>query len=245
MKISQFSIVLIEPEYEGNIGLVSRVLRNFQHTKLILVNPKIKIDAESRMRAMHGIEVLENAKIYSTGEEALETMDLIVAFSSRLATDRNVLRTAISPRDLRKKLVGVKGKIALMFGRESSGLSNDELELADLLVSIPANPEYPVFNISHAVAIVLYELSQEKEEVTHIHKLSSVQERNIAQEFLTKSLPHLGIPLEKRKNVLRAFKNLFGRSLLSHREVTSIIGFFHRVYNNISGKKEKRQGVKE
>ncbi|MHA2060343.1 MAG: TrmH family RNA methyltransferase, partial [Candidatus Ranarchaeia archaeon] len=83
MKLSQFSIVLIEPEYEGNIGLVSRVLRNFQHTKLILVNPKIKIDAESRMRAMHGIDVLENAKIYSTGEEALETMDLIVAFSSR------------------------------------------------------------------------------------------------------------------------------------------------------------------
>ncbi|MHA2408238.1 MAG: RNA methyltransferase, partial [Candidatus Ranarchaeia archaeon] len=173
MKISEFSIVLIEPEYEGNIGLVSRVLRNFQQTRLVLVNPKIKIGAESRMRAMHGKNVLENAKIFPTREEALKPMDLIVAFSSRLASDRNVLRTAISPRELGKKLVGVKGKIALMFGRESSGLSNDELEMADLLVSIPANPEYPVFNISHAVAIVLYELSQKNNDVTHIHRLSS------------------------------------------------------------------------
>jgi tRNA/rRNA methyltransferase len=156
-----------------------------------------------------------------------------------LASDRNVLRTTISPQELRKKLAGVKGKIALMFGRESSGLSNDELELADLLVCIPANPEYSVFNISHAVAIVLYELSKVEQDVTHIHRLSSVKERTIAQEYLTKSLPHLGIPVEKRKNVIRAFKNLFGRSLLSQREVTSIIGFFRRVYNNITKKERK------
>ena len=227
--MQELSVALIEPEYEANIGFVSRTLENFGLNQLILVNPKTPIGIESRTRSMHGVAVLENARVVPTTMDALEDKDLVVAFSSRLASDRNLLRTAITPKELRRVIQNAHGKIVLMFGRESSGLTNEEVARADILVSIPANPSYPVLNLSHAVAIVLYELYQ-REEISHIRRLSSIQERDIALRFLEKTLPLLGLPVEKRKNVVQAFKNMFGRSLLSHREVTSIIGYFHRVY---------------
>ena len=242
--LSKVRIVLVEPSHPGNIGATARAMKNMGLSQLFLVSPKTFPHADATSRASGADDVLAQAVVCQNLDEAISGCHLVVGASARL---RRLSIPQWNPRQCAENILTriANQNPAIVFGREHSGLTNEEVGIADILVSIPANPEYPVFNISHAVAIVLYELTQTKEKPTHIHQLSSARERNLALDYLTKSLPNLGIAVEKRKNVTRAFKNLFGRSLLSQREVTSIIGYFNRVYKNTKATKSPLEGVEE
>ncbi|MHA1917223.1 MAG: TrmJ/YjtD family RNA methyltransferase [Candidatus Ranarchaeia archaeon] len=237
----KFFVIIIEPEYEANIGYIARTMGNFNFEDLILVNPKTKIGLEARMKTMHAEDVLNNLRIVNTMEEAIEGLDLIIATSSRLASDRNVKRTAITPKELVEKLRGISGNIGILIGREGSGLSNEEIEKSDILVSIPANHKYPVLNISHALVIILYELFQMKINKSLIRKISTAEQRNLTLDFLDKSFAYIRIPEVKRNTILKVFQNLFARTILSNREATTIIGYFHKVYSALIKKNKKKE----
>ncbi|MFP4545734.1 MAG: RNA methyltransferase, partial [Methanomassiliicoccales archaeon] len=152
-------VVLVGPKIEGNVGAVARVMGNFGFQELYLVDP-CPMGDEARRRAKHAGEVLENAAVVDSLEEAVTGASLVVGTTGIASPgEKHFIRIPITPRSLAERLEDHPGSVVLLFGREDLGLSQEELGRCDLLVHIPAGREYPVLNLSHAVAIVLYELA--------------------------------------------------------------------------------------
>src|SRR5512138_3688519 len=158
-------VVLVEPMYDGNVGSVARAMKNFGFHDLVLVNP-CKIDDFGRAMASHARDVLEGARVVGTLEEAVAGVNLVVGTTGkRLENEERHLRLhlrvpCLSPAQLKDKLDGKNGDVALLLGREDIGLTNDELMICDMVVSIPTSEDYPIMNLSHAAALLFYELSR-------------------------------------------------------------------------------------
>lgn len=146
--------MLVEPEGEYNVGFVARLAKNFLVDEFYIVNPKADLN-KAREFSAKGLDYLERARVVESYDEAIKGVDLKIATSSIADNKGDIVRKSITP----EQAVNLsKGKsVALIFGRESVGLTREEIAKADFLLHIPANPEYPVLNLSHAVAIVLYE----------------------------------------------------------------------------------------
>src|SRR6266571_432798 len=151
-------IVLVEPKNEGNVGAIARVMKNFGVEDLVLVRP-CPLGAEARQRAMHGVDVLGSARTVPDIEEATADVDLLVATSGvETSNEKRFARISIPPRDLAARTSAMKGRVGILFGREDFGLRDEDIRACDLLVTIPASKSYPILNVSHAAAILLYEL---------------------------------------------------------------------------------------
>jgi tRNA (cytidine32/uridine32-2'-O)-methyltransferase len=149
--------VLIGTTHPGNIGAVARAMKNMGLSRLCLVRPKLFPSAEATARASGADDLLEHARVCDTLDEALAGCRLVVGTSARL---RTVEWPRLDPRQCARRLLdeAPHGDVALLFGRESSGLSNEELDRCHYLVHIPANPEYSSLNIAQAAQILAYEL---------------------------------------------------------------------------------------
>jgi len=151
-------IVLIGTTHPGNIGAVARAMKNMCLERLVLVRPKIFPSAEATARASGADDLLANALVCETLEQAIAGCRLVIGASARL---RSVEWPRLEPRACAEKLVAEcrsGADVALLFGRESSGLSNAELDSCHYLVHIPANPEFTSLNLSQAVQVLGYEL---------------------------------------------------------------------------------------
>ncbi len=231
----KFSVVLVEPKYEGNIGSVARVMKNLGFQELILVNPP-QISKEARIMAMHGVDILENSIVVNNFKKIRGWFDFLVATTAIVAGDRNPMRTPVFPEDLLNSL-DVEGDIALVFGREDYGLYNDEIGLCDLIVTIPANPEYPTLNLSQSVAIILYEISRlrlrkELHDLKKFRRLNKIEKEVLLEKFdsLADSLYENDFEL---KLVKKTFRQLIGRAFISGREAFTLIGLFRRARDRI------------
>lgn len=222
------TVILMRSETPGNLGAVARVMLNFGFENLVLVNP-CEINKEATERAKHAEPVLESAEIWD--EMRWKKFDVLMGTSSETGGDYNVLRNAISPKTLREKLGNREGKIGLVFGPESKGLLNEEIEKCDILCHIPANEGYPVFNLSHAVAIVLYELSYVNTE-RESYELAGA-EKEVLMQQLKEIVEKVKVEDYRRDSVYLSLKNVFGRSLLSKREANTLIGFFRKIKNSL------------
>jgi tRNA/rRNA methyltransferase len=150
---------LVRPEVEGNIGATARVMRNFGLQDLCLVAPVADPTTPTvRSRAAGGVDVLDRASIVGTLDEALAGC---IASAATSARQEGVIRgSAVGPpSDVIPQLVhkSALGPVGLVFGPEPSGLRTAEVSRCDQLIAIPANPVYPVLNLSHAVGICAYE----------------------------------------------------------------------------------------
>ncbi|MFX1278256.1 MAG: RNA methyltransferase, partial [Promethearchaeota archaeon] len=170
-KLLSFTVVLVKPEHAGNIGAIARVMKNFNFEKLIIFNPieskKNIYSYETQGFAMHGKDILMNAILkevinqdnhLSEFKKLLAQFDLIIATTARGKRNSNIKRLAIFPMDLSLPISSKPLNIAILFGRESRGLTNEEISLADIILRIPTGTGYPALNISHASAVILYEL---------------------------------------------------------------------------------------
>jgi len=221
-------VILLEPESAGNIGSVARSMKNFGQNDLWLVNPKTPIDTQARALAMHGFDVLSSAKIVNQLEKALSGIDTVVGTSSVSAqSTSNIARISITPEELAFALSAARGNVALIFGRESSGLTNLEIENCDLLVTIPASRVYNVLNLSTAVSITLYELFQQEQRGRELRLATSITRQRLLEQFEL-LVNRSGTPMHKRKLAARAFRNIASRSFLSRREASLLIGVFRK-----------------
>ncbi len=233
-----FSVILVEPKYEGNVGSVARVMKNFGFNELMLVNPP-PLDKKARAMSMHGRDVLENAKIFGSLNDAREEIDFLVATSSVIGADKNQLRTPVFPEYLHKT-ASLKGRVGLVFGREDYGLYNTEIKLCDLLVSIPANETYPTLNLSHSVAIILYEITkpgfiEKKTNLKKFWKADKIEKKILLEKF--DELVDLAHRREQDANLAKkTFRQLTGRSFISGRESSTLIGLFKRATSKIKEK---------
>ncbi len=222
-----YRIVLVEPKFQGNIGAVARSMMNFDMDSLYLVNP-CEIDDDAYRRSKHAKKLLLDSRIVSTFEEAIRGVDLVVG-SSSAATDneKKFNRIPLTPKELRKKMDGFDGEVALVFGREDIGLLNEELQMCDILVTIPAGKEYPVLNLSHAATIVLYELYTGKLSIKKTE--ADAREREKLFEHFERILPKVGYPEHKREKTTVMFRRMLGRSAPSRWEYHTLMGVFSHI----------------
>jgi TrmH family RNA methyltransferase len=154
--LSRIRIVLVQPQHPGNIGAAARAMKTMGLTDLALVRPEKFPHKDATDMAVGAADVLEQAQVFSNLRTAVADCAYVVGSSARL---RALPHNTTTPRELAPRLAReVKGRIALLFGPERVGLSNDDFELCHELVSVPADPSFRVLNLAAAVQILCYEL---------------------------------------------------------------------------------------
>lgn len=242
-----FTIVLVQPEHSGNIGAIARVMENFDFKKLVIFNPIEKVEEilsyETQGFAMHGKDILFNAEIVDVKNQKnhmpefkqfMKRFDYIIATTAQGKTYSNIRRLAIFPEDLNLPISVKPLKIAILFGKESRGLTNEEISLADILLRIPTSNNYSALNLSHACGIILYGLFKKINILSIGRGVSPVliadkKDRSILLSMIEKIIEKLKIRTHKKENVFFAFRNIFGRSLMSKKELSLILGLFSKV----------------
>ncbi|MGB9748346.1 MAG: RNA methyltransferase [Candidatus Woesearchaeota archaeon] len=222
------TIIFVEPENRENLGLVVRVMKNFGFKKLILVNPKCKPDAKAFFVSKHANDVLRNARI--TKSIPFRSFDYAIGTTAKITTDYNIARTPLTPEAAAEKIVRIKNKrIAILIGRESIGLKNRELEKCDFTITIPTS-DYKTLNVSHALAIILYEIFKKDFKGYSEITLASRTEKEIIMKKIKKLLNDLEFKTSSRKRTqLLVWKRVLGKSELTKREAYAILGFLSKI----------------
>jgi TrmH family RNA methyltransferase len=212
-------------------------MANFDFENLYLVNPG-KLDDECHARAMHAYGIIDNAKIFSSFEDAIKKISFLVATSSiESKNDKRHLRNAITLENLSDKLIEIEGKVGLVFGREDYGLFNEEIAACDVMLRIPTSESYLSLNLSHAVALVLYSLyiskKSEPEQTITIGKI----EKEKLYNFFTELLEEINYPKHKKENTEIMFKRIMGRAIPSKWEYHTLMGVFSKTLEKVKNKK--------
>jgi tRNA (cytidine32/uridine32-2'-O)-methyltransferase len=155
--LSTIRIVLVQTSHPGNIGAVARAMKNMCLEHLVLVRPALFPSAEATARASGADDLLARAHCCDTLDEAVADCGLVIGASARL---RSLPWPELDPRACAEQALSASATtpVALVFGREQSGLSNEELERCHALVHIPSNPDYSSLNLAQAVQVIAYEL---------------------------------------------------------------------------------------
>ncbi|MBT8112253.1 MAG: RNA methyltransferase, partial [Gammaproteobacteria bacterium] len=156
-KPNQIKVVLVEPSHPGNIGAVARAAKTMCIENLVLVNPEEFPSGQARARATGAVDVLERAVVCHSLKEAIADCTFVVGASAR---ERGLQCPEITPDNVGARVWQEleQGNVAIVFGRESSGLSNEELDQCHYLTTIPANWEFSSLNLASAVQVICYEI---------------------------------------------------------------------------------------
>jgi len=231
MSLSNIYFILVRPQMGENIGSVARAIKNFNIKNLRIVNPRCNWPNQKALATSVGAkDVLKLTKIYDSVEKSIGDLDLIFASSSRI---RKINKKTISVSNLKTRIKKDR-KIGILFGPESSGLSNDEINCADYLVKIPSSKKFRSLNISHSAIIFCYELfqhfSKKKIEYKTGYKSSVAKKSDVNKfvNFIIKGLDKKGFlqPEHKRKSMIRNINNIFHRLNLSEQEIRILLGIF-------------------
>ena len=227
-------IVFVECETAGNVGFLARTMANFGLKNLVLIKPTT-LTQEAYYQATHGKYIVENALIYSSLDEFYQSkkIDFKIATTGVAGGSYNLSRIPLKPEQL-GETINVNSKIAILFGREGNGLTNKEIEDCDISVSIPTDPTYPVLNVSHAAAIIFYELFKNKHEYP-VEDL--VESTGVEKEYLINDMVDLinslDIPDHKKKNGIKTFRNIINRAFITGREAHTLKGILRRLKNKM------------
>lgn len=155
--LNNINVVLSHTSHPGNIGAAARAMKTMGISRLTLLNPKNFPSFEATVRASKADDILENATIASSLDEALADANIVVGTSAR---GRHLDVPLLTSRELVEKISTDhhQDNVALMFGTESSGLTNEEISRCNYHVYIPANPDYSSLNLASAVQLICYEL---------------------------------------------------------------------------------------
>lgn len=193
MLLNRIRIVLVQPSHGGNVGGCARAMKNMGLTRLVLVAPEDYPSPEATARAAGAEDVLERARICATLDEALADCQLAIATSAR---GRRIPWPVLAPDAAAQRIVteaDAGHEVAVVFGRERTGLTNDELDRCRLLVHISVDPDFSSLNLACAVQVIAYELRRASERVG---------------EAQTGAAAALGEPLATHEEVLRFYEHL-------------------------------------
>ena len=231
--LSNIKIVLVETSHSGNIGAVARAMKNMMLTNLCLVSPKIFPHADATARAAGADDILAKAQIFETLPEAIADCTLVIGASAR---SRTISWTEVTPRECAEKIAMQfpDEKIAILFGRENSGLKNEELDLCRFLLHIPCNPNYSSLNIAAAVQVVCYELflAAQNGEVKRKtvgdedeQELATSEQMELFYEHLEQTLVDIDfMRMDKEKSLMRRLRRIYNRAQLRSKEVDILRG---------------------
>ncbi|MFQ5659754.1 MAG: RNA methyltransferase [Gammaproteobacteria bacterium] len=230
--IKNIRIILVATTHPGNIGATARAMKTMGVEQLALVAPKVFPGAEATARAAGADDILVSASVYDSLQDAVTDCKLVLAASARI---RSVSWPILNPEQAVEQIIqhARQGeKVAVVFGRESSGLSNDELELCNAMIRIPANPGFSSLNLASAVQIICYELRRtllnseiniEKTDVSA--PLASSEQMRQLYEHLQQCITDMGYyDPAKPRLLMRRLKRLLNRAQLDINEYNIIRG---------------------
>lgn len=239
--LSHIKIVLVETTHPGNIGAVARAMKNMKMTNLCLVAPKIFPSADATSRASGADDILAAAEVCSSLPEAIADCNLVIGASARC---RTISWPEMTPRQCAEKIVinEPNQKVAILFGRENSGLKNHELDLCHYLLRIPCNSEYSSLNIAAAVQVVCYELfvaSGEQESIAIGDKgdspLATAAQMESFYTHLYQALNDIGfMHPDKSKSIMRRLRRIYNRIQLDTKELDILRGILRMSQDNQS-----------
>ncbi|HVM44392.1 MAG TPA: TrmJ/YjtD family RNA methyltransferase, partial [Candidatus Thermoplasmatota archaeon] len=230
---SRFSVILVEPQYRDNVGHAARSMLNFGVGELVLVNAP-PVDQVTRERAVHAQRVLDEARFFPSLAEAKPHFDVLVGFAARVSTlNKAHLRMSETLEVVARRLDEMGGRVGLVFGREDFGLSNEDVEVCDILCTIPTSQHYRSMNLSHAVSVALYEFSRP----VHARLPYVSMARPHEKEILFRSWKHLNEDLGFKPHRVEQsdimFRRLIGRAGLTSWDYHRLMGTFSRTLKRL------------
>ena len=245
--INQIKVVLVGTTHPGNIGATARAMKTMGLQHLELVNPRIFPSKEATAMAAGADDILDNVSIYGELADAIKDCNRVFGTSARV---RSISWPVIKPEEAARQLAEMvvsRSPVAVVFGRESSGLTNEELELCNSMISIPVNPDYTSLNIAAAVQIICYEIRKalyEFEVPEHGNRegvpLATTGELELFYEHLQQSITDIGFfNPENPRLLMRRLRRLFNRAQLDQNEYNILRGILAAAQK--SAKQDKDQ----
>ncbi|MGL5047700.1 MAG: tRNA (cytosine(32)/uridine(32)-2'-O)-methyltransferase TrmJ [Shewanella sp.] len=241
--LSNIRVVLVGTSHPGNIGSTARAMKTMGLSTLYLAEPRVEPDGHSIALAAGASDILKHLVKVDSLAEAIADCSLVIATSAR---SRTLDWPMLEPREAGVKLAteALNGPVAIVFGRENHGLSNEELQQCTYHVAIPANPEYSSLNLAQAVQIICYEtrvahLAQKKvaEAVLTEYPLAADQERFFAH--LETTLLSTGFIIKNHPGqVMMKLRRLFSRARIESQEMNILRGILTSI-EKVAGSKEK------
>ena len=237
MKKEKIAIILVFPENPDNIGAVARAVKNMDFVDLRLVAPPLKWRARARKMAVSAGDILSQAKVYASLQEAIEDLGLVIGTTRRMGGQRGPFLS------FNKAVSKIRGsshhqRMGLVFGRESKGLANEESALCDHLMTIPTGTSYPSLNLAQAVMVMLFTLSwgrRMKEPTSHARALNK-KEIEITVAHFEEALKTLGYKkggADLLPRILRTFRGLIKRGGLLQPEAQMIKGLSRKIREKV------------
>ena len=219
---------MVEPKGPVNVGHVARLVQNFGVERLYLVEPKVDLSVAA-VYASHASDVLDRAVVTTFAKVREENEFLVATTAVRASKKSNVIRRAVGPDRLHALLCSSKSS-SLVFGRDTTGLTNEEIKKCDVTVTIDTSSKHRTLNIGHAAAIVLYLASRGG------HGRAAGQGR-VAREVFARSLSELAgaskLPQHKTKNLYEAGKRMAAQSGLTDAQLNLLSGIFRKAVMRI------------
>lgn len=221
-------IILVKPQLAENIGMVARAMKNCNVKELRIVNPEQSPTDEHALRASaKSEEILYNAQIYQTTQEALSDLTTVYAATARPRHQVKEVMTA----EYAAKNLPLNTKIGIMFGCERTGLENEDISLADKIIEIPLNPEHTSLNLAQAVLIICYEYYKTTIDVPGNRFITNGGDIINKEKLFTflnmldnKIKQNPKIKADMTETLLRNINNIFTRAELTEQELNSLYG---------------------
>lgn len=236
-----FKVVLVSSQTSGNIGAVARAMKNMGFAQLRLVNPQAHhLNRECLDRAMEAQPIVKKAHIFLSLEEAIEDCHQTIGTTRKKRSQPMHIETC---RDFAQSLIHQteQKNIALVFGREDTGLLKEEIQLCDSLIEIPASKDFPSLNLSHAVMITLYELflafnvQYKKQPNSKATTEATGQDKEGLYQHLQDALLSINfLDANNPDRIMKDLRNILGRAHLDTRELGILRGICRQIMNKCS-----------
>jgi TrmH family RNA methyltransferase len=217
------SVALVEPRYPVNVGQVARLAKNFGVRRLYLVNPMVDMSVAA-IYAAHATDILDEARVVTFAKLRKQNQMLVATTAVRATRGSNVIRRIVRPERI-GSIVRTARTSALVFGRDSTGLTNEEIAKCDVTTALDTGTDYRTLNIGHAVAILLYLVSRGEARGRNLQSMK-------ARELFARSFHELAtsarLPAHKARNMGEVGKRIAASSELSDSQLYLMAGVFRK-----------------
>ncbi len=236
----QIRMVMVNTSHPGNIGAAARAMKNMGLSRLVLVDPKEYPSDQAVWRAANAVDVLDQIQVVSTLDEAIADCGLVIGTSAR---ERRIPWPLLTPRECGDRVCAEvkQHQVAVLFGREDRGLTNEELQKCHFHVHIPANPEYSSLNIASALQVIAYEIRMSALAIDQggpIHfddwDMPPAQSKDLEMYYqhLQETLERLGfLTPENPRQTMTRLRRLYNRVRLDQMELNILRGVLTSIQN--------------
>lgn len=250
MKLDSIRIVLVETTHPGNIGSTARAMKTMGLSNLYLVSPKIFPHQHAIEMAAGADDILEQAVVVDSLSDAIAPCHLVLGTSARR---RDLDISLLNPHEQACMVFenAHQQQIAIVFGREHAGLTNDELLACHYHIHIPSNPEYSSLNLSQAVQIIAYEIRhvfQQNNDINHQGLVDFATQDEVERLFDHMKTVLIDVDFLKPSNpkkLMQRLRRLFNRARLEHNEVNILRGMMTQIQRSLKPGGTNRQSDKD